>query len=104
LSLSEPYQKIHDNFLQCTVDDPSSAEKGLYKVHMACTVPSLFALTGLSEDQESSEHPYAKYSLPDSKVWALYLEEARAEDKELVQLWNTGVDSLLLFVRVFTPL
>jgi hypothetical protein len=57
----------------------------------------LFARPGLLES------PNAKYSRPDSKVWLLYLEEAAAEDKELVQMWKTGLNSLLVFVRFLIP-
>jgi len=43
------------------------------------------------------DNPYAKYA---PKVWSLYMDETEAEDKELVQLWKTSLDSLLIFVRV----
>jgi len=43
------------------------------------------------------DNPYANYA---PKVWSLYLDETEAEYKELVQLWKTSLDSLLVFVRV----
>jgi hypothetical protein len=53
-----------------------------------------------SEPPKPREDPYAKYSRSDAKVWSLYMTETEAEDKELVQSWKTGLDSLLVFVRV----
>jgi hypothetical protein len=42
--------------------------------------------------------PYAKYAAPDARIWGLYLEEAEAEDRELMEPWNKDLDSLLIFV------
>ena len=44
------------------------------------------------------KHPYIEYCTFDTKIWKLYLDEAEAEDKELVKSWETGLDSLLIFV------
>ena len=52
------------------------------------------------ETPKPSEDPYAKYSRDDAKIWSLYMTETEAEDKELVQSWKTGLDALLVFVRV----
>ena len=41
----------------------------------------------------NGDSPYA-----DAEIWSLYLKEIEAEDKELVELWETGLDSLLVFV------
>ncbi|KAI0324498.1 hypothetical protein GY45DRAFT_1349391 [Cubamyces sp. BRFM 1775] len=35
-------------------------------------------------------------------VWPLYLEHALAEDKEMVQAWNTDLDSILIFAALFS--
>jgi hypothetical protein len=54
----------------------------------------------LSDDcpaPESGNH-YAQHYQPNATVWALYLKETEAEDKELAQLWQTGLDQLLIFV------
>jgi hypothetical protein len=43
---------------------------------------------------------YAAHYGPDALIWSLYLKETEAEDRELVQLWQTGLDSLLVFVSL----
>lgn len=45
-----------------------------------------------------SDNPYAKHYGPDADIWSLYLKETEADDKEMVELWKTGLESLLLFV------
>jgi hypothetical protein len=44
------------------------------------------------------KNPYEKYLYPHARVWSLYLRETEAEDKELVEFWKDGLDSLLIFV------
>lgn len=44
---------------------------------------------------------FAKYSLTDARVWSLYLDETKGEDKNRVQLWKTRVDQV--FVRILVP-
>jgi hypothetical protein len=34
----------------------------------------------------------------EARIWDLYLEDAEREAKERVELWKTGLDSLLIFV------
>ncbi|KAJ6529362.1 hypothetical protein B0H19DRAFT_877106, partial [Mycena capillaripes] len=34
-------------------------------------------------------------------IWKLYLKETEAEDKELAQLWQIGLDQLLIFAGLF---
>jgi hypothetical protein len=34
----------------------------------------------------------------DAKIWSLYLKGAREEAKERAELWQTGLESVLLFV------
>jgi hypothetical protein len=56
---------------------------------------------GATEEHEArftSASPYAKYAAPDARIWGLYLEEAEAEDRELMEPWNKDLDSLLIFV------
>jgi hypothetical protein len=48
--------------------------------------------------ESGKDGPYAKSYHPDAAIWRLYLEEARAEDKELAEIWKNSLDSLLLFV------
>lgn len=45
-----------------------------------------------------SDSPYSTHYRSDAPIWSLYLKETEAEDKELVLLWETGLDSLLVFV------
>jgi len=88
----------------------SSAEKGLRRVYLVRWHASFFASAGLHENENEEnkpletpkprEDPYAKYSRKDAKVWSLYMTETKAEDKALVQSWKTGLDSLLVFVRI----
>ncbi|KAJ7869451.1 hypothetical protein B0H14DRAFT_2289492, partial [Mycena olivaceomarginata] len=35
------------------------------------------------------------------EIWKLYLKETEAEDKELAQLWQIGLDQLLIFAGLF---
>ncbi|PVF98694.1 hypothetical protein CPB86DRAFT_344592 [Serendipita vermifera] len=37
----------------------------------------------------------------DAPIWGLYLKETEAEDNELTDLWNKGIDSLLIFAGLF---
>ena len=36
----------------------------------------------------------------EARIWDLYLDDAEREAKERVELWKTGLDSLLIFVSV----
>jgi hypothetical protein len=42
--------------------------------------------------------PYASHCRPDAAIWGLYLKETEIEDKEVTELWNNSLDSLLVFV------
>ena len=35
-----------------------------------------------------------------ARIWSLYLEDAEREARERVDIWRTGLDSLLIFVRI----
>ncbi|PVG04922.1 hypothetical protein CPB86DRAFT_661860, partial [Serendipita vermifera] len=50
------------------------------------------------------ESPYAKYATPDARIWGLYLEEAEAENRELMEPWNKDLDSLLIFAGLFASI
>ncbi|KAJ7186274.1 hypothetical protein GGX14DRAFT_383620, partial [Mycena pura] len=39
-----------------------------------------------------------------AKIWKLYLKETEAEDRELAQLWQIGLDQFLIFVGKFSLL
>ena len=51
-----------------------------------------------SDVTRDNDNPYAKHYGPDADIWSLYLKETEADDKEKVELWKTGLESLLLFV------
>jgi Family of unknown function (DUF6535) len=44
------------------------------------------------------EVPYASHCRADAQIWGLYLKETEMEDKEVTDLWNSSLDSLLVFV------
>jgi hypothetical protein len=48
-----------------------------------------------------SMNPYSHHYQPNAAIWAIYLKETEAEDKELAQLWQIGLDQLLIFVCQF---
>ena len=47
-----------------------------------------------------AEAPYANHCRSDARIWALYLKETEMEDKEVTDLWNDSLDSLLVFVSL----
>ena len=47
-----------------------------------------------------AEGPYAGHCRSDALIWALYLKETEMEDKEVTDLWNNSLDSLLVFVSL----
>jgi hypothetical protein len=53
------------------------------------------------DDRSDTSSPYTQHYLPTAEIWKLYLRETEAEDKELAQLWQIGLDQLLIFVRKF---
>jgi len=55
-------------------------------------------ISDASADAERG-NPYSKHCQPTATIWSRYLRETEAEDKELVNLWQTGLDQLLIFVR-----
>src|SRR5271155_3415108 len=46
-------------------------------------------------------NPYRQDYESNAKIWALYLMETEAEDKELADRWQVGLDQLLTFVCQF---
>jgi hypothetical protein len=58
--------------------------------------------TAVPNDDDSdpeSGNPYIKHHQASAAIWSLYLTETEAEDKELADLWQVGLDQLLIFVR-----
>jgi Family of unknown function (DUF6535) len=41
------------------------------------------------------------YDDPSSKIWSVYVGEADAHDKTLVESWKADMDGILIFVRHF---
>ena len=68
-------------------------------VHVDTFTPTHHETTPQDINQpKREESPYSVHYRPDAIIWSLYLKETEAEDKELVFLWQTGLDSLLVFV------
>lgn len=53
-----------------------------------------------SERFNSGDSPYATHYRHDAPIWKCYMDETYAKDKKLASLWETALDSLLLFVSV----
>jgi hypothetical protein len=47
---------------------------------------------------EPDDNPYGSHCRADADIWRFYLSETEVEDKELTGLWNSSLDSLLVFV------
>ncbi|KAJ7206290.1 hypothetical protein GGX14DRAFT_367474 [Mycena pura] len=50
-----------------------------------------------SSPDPGSGSPYNRHYEPTAEIWKLYLKETEVEDKELAQLWQIGLDQLLIF-------
>jgi hypothetical protein len=53
---------------------------------------------GNNNPDVDSGSPYSHHYEPTAEIWKLYLKETEAEDMELAQLWQIGLDQLLIFV------
>ncbi|KAI0777490.1 hypothetical protein BD413DRAFT_444263, partial [Trametes elegans] len=40
--------------------------------------------------------------VPEIDIWPLYAKHALNEDKEMVQAWNSDIDSILIFAALFS--
>ncbi|KAJ7930267.1 hypothetical protein B0H13DRAFT_1962199 [Mycena leptocephala] len=58
-------------------------------------------LGNADQDRSDASSPYAQHYLPTAEIWKLHLMEMEAEDKELAQLWQIGLDQLLIFAGLF---
>ncbi|KIM20636.1 hypothetical protein M408DRAFT_128973 [Serendipita vermifera MAFF 305830] len=54
------------------------------------------------EPQE--DNPFASHCRQDGPIWAYYLQETETEDKELTDIWNSSLDSLLVFAGLFAAI
>jgi hypothetical protein len=48
--------------------------------------------------EAQDDNPYASHCRSDAVIWSKYLEESEVEDKELTEIWDRNLDSLLIFV------
>ncbi|KIM34571.1 hypothetical protein M408DRAFT_98222 [Serendipita vermifera MAFF 305830] len=51
--------------------------------------------------EAEEDSPFASHCRPDGPIWARYLAESEIEDKELTDIWNSSLDSLLVFAGLF---
>ncbi|KIM27712.1 hypothetical protein M408DRAFT_163458 [Serendipita vermifera MAFF 305830] len=51
--------------------------------------------------EEDRDTPCASHCRADADIWRLYLKETEAEDREITELLNGGLDSLLVFAGLF---
>ncbi|PVG04933.1 hypothetical protein CPB86DRAFT_821479 [Serendipita vermifera] len=91
--------------------DLGDAEKGGEKDHKTRRrhqIPKIERNeSSMAENQNGKRDqatPYARYAAPDARIWGLYLEEAEAEDRELMEPWNKDLDSLLVFAGLFAAI
>ncbi|RXW12431.1 hypothetical protein EST38_g13423 [Candolleomyces aberdarensis] len=52
-------------------------------------------------EDDDGDHPMDSEFRRRARVWAFYLEDAEREARERVDIWRTGLDSLLIFVGLF---
>ncbi|KAF7336245.1 hypothetical protein MVEN_02172400 [Mycena venus] len=62
-------------------------------------------MTPDAQDKDSpaadSGSPYSQHYQPAAAIWKFYLQETDAEDKKLTELWQIGLDQLLIFAGLF---
>ncbi|KIM20608.1 hypothetical protein M408DRAFT_30212 [Serendipita vermifera MAFF 305830] len=90
---------IEETTQQTTTNPPDDASpkaviaEGTPPPEAVATVESVF--------KADEDAPFANSCRPDAPIWGLYLKETEAEDKELTDLWNNSLDSLLIFAGLF---
>ena len=62
------------------------------------TLPPLAPANADRKLEGDGEAPCATHCRADADIWRLYLKETEAEDREVTELWNSSLDSLLVFV------
>ncbi|KIM22928.1 hypothetical protein M408DRAFT_268950 [Serendipita vermifera MAFF 305830] len=92
---------IEETTQQTTTDLPDDTSP---KAAIAKGTPPPEAVAQGPLDAESAfkadeDAPFANSCRPDAPIWGLYLKETEAEDKELTEIWNNSLDSLLIFSR-----
>ena len=84
--------------------DESNAEKAEQHVHYLIQDGDSQSIDKAPSQPSADSEDLKVEFRPDAKIWALYLEEAEREAKERAELWRTGLDSLLIFVRLLHDL
>ncbi|KIM27228.1 hypothetical protein M408DRAFT_171114 [Serendipita vermifera MAFF 305830] len=54
--------------------------------------------------EAQADSPFSSHCREDAPIWAQYLEESEIEDKELAFIWNSSLDSLLVFAGLFAAI
>ncbi|KAJ7820397.1 hypothetical protein B0H14DRAFT_2455503 [Mycena olivaceomarginata] len=83
--------------------DPGSAESQKHNAKPTENIslhPST-CVDGHGSPNVGSGSPYSQHYEPTAEIWKLYLKETEAEDMELAQLWQIGLDQLLIFAGLF---
>lgn len=78
--------------------DSDSSTKVASQQHDTAASDTSAKLKSNKSPAPDSKNHYSQYYQPNSLVWELYLKETEAEDKEVAQLWQIGLDQLLIFV------
>ncbi|KAJ7824051.1 hypothetical protein B0H13DRAFT_1658750, partial [Mycena leptocephala] len=102
LAWLNPKNIIKDH--QVSIDDIGP----FYQIDLSAENVNLEPLTGVTAQQDSHDNPdadsgspYSQHYQPTAEIWKLYLKETEAEDKELAELWQIGLDQLLIFAGLF---
>ncbi|KAJ7315188.1 armadillo-type protein [Mycena albidolilacea] len=84
--------------------DPGSAESQKHNAKPPENLDVRLATATAPEDFSNghgSGSPYNQHYEPAAEIWKTYLKETEADDKELAQLWQIGLDQLLIFAGLF---
>ncbi|PPQ93457.1 hypothetical protein CVT25_008561 [Psilocybe cyanescens] len=49
-------------------------------------------------------NPFADYLADDAKVWSMYLEFTKLKGEELMRIWNSDLDTILIFAGLFSAI
>lgn len=59
----------------------------------------------MNDDYEAkyAPDPWGEEAGPDARIWRVYLDEAEAYDREMLDQWRDTIETLLVFVRIMFP-
>lgn len=80
---------------ETSVHDPDPASGSTPERKVA---PASKAIQVLTKERKKSKLKPTEFR-EDAKIWQVYLEEAEEKANDKAELWRTGLDSLLIFVR-----